>query len=540
MAITGKKQQVQEIVKCGKNANYFMNNYGKIQHPDKGLITFKTFPFQDDCLDQFNEYRFNVALKSRQLGMSTLTAAYALWLGLFHRDKNILIIATKLSVAQNFIKKVKVMLKSLPKWMVLPEIIADNKQSVEFSHGSVIKAIPTSDDAGRSEALSLLIVDEAAFVRNFDTIWTGLYPTLSTGGRAILLSTPNGVGGQYHKIYQEAVLGENEFNPIKLLWDVHPERGEAWFQTETKNMSKRQVAQELLCDFVSSGETFLAHEDLEYVRELMIEPVDKKEFDRNLWIWKYPLSSHSYIVSADVARGDAKDFSTFHVIDTDESEVVAEYKGKVPPDVFGEMLDRVGRMYSDALICPENNTFGYTTCMKLKELKYPNLYYDNVKGYMIGGYIPPQADKIPGFSTQGKSRVQILAKLEEVIRNKEIKIYSERLIDELKTFVWKGNRASAQKGTHDDLVMALAIGVWLYEADGTRNQSNKKLNEVMLACMSNKGLNSQNKDLRNTDAQKAKLLNPFSPVEHDTWNNSNSNDPRRHIEQFGWLYDKKK
>ena len=195
MSVTNKSRQVKEIIKCGKDPVYFFNKYVKIQHPVQGLIPFNTYPFQDDCVQDFIDHRFNIILKSRQLGLSTLTAAYATWMALFQKDKNILIIATKLSVAQNFIKKVKVMIRSVPKWLVLPTITSNNKQLIEFSHGSSIKAIPTSDDAGRSEALSLLIIDEAAFVRNFDELWTGLYPTISTGGRVVLLSTPNGVGG---------------------------------------------------------------------------------------------------------------------------------------------------------------------------------------------------------------------------------------------------------------------------------------------------------------------------------------------------------
>ena len=202
-------------------------------------------------MQDFIDNRFNIVLKSRQLGLSTLVSAYSVWMAIFQREKNILIIATKLAVAQNFISKVKTMIKSLPKWLMLPEIIANNKQQIQFSHGSSIKAIPTSEDAGRSESLSLLIVDEAAFVRNFDTIWTGIYPTISTGGRVILLSTPNGVGGQYYKLYTEAEAGLNEFNPIKLPWTVHPECDQEWFDQVTSNMSKRQIAQEYLCDFTS-------------------------------------------------------------------------------------------------------------------------------------------------------------------------------------------------------------------------------------------------------------------------------------------------
>ena len=204
-----KNEIVKELVKCGKDPAYFINRYVQIQHPIKGRIPFHTFPFQDDCLTDFNDHRFNIVVKSRQLGLSTLTAAYAVWLALFRKDKTILVIATKLAVAQNFIKKVKIALASVPKWMWITEVTARNTQAVEFSNGSMIKAVPTSDDAGRSEALSLLIVDEAAFIRNFDELWKGLYPTLSTGGRAIIVSTPNGTGGQYYELYHKAAAKEN-------------------------------------------------------------------------------------------------------------------------------------------------------------------------------------------------------------------------------------------------------------------------------------------------------------------------------------------
>ena len=190
MSVNTKKAQVQEIIKCGKQPSYFINRYCRIQHPVKGLVQFDTYDFQDDCVENFLEHRFNIILKSRQLGISTITAAYAAWLALFHKDKQILVIATKRTTAVNFIKKVKVIITKMPKWLMLSNIVANNTQGVEFANGSSVKAIPTSDDAGRSEALSLLIIDEAAFIKNFDDLWAGLYPTLSTGGRTILLSTP--------------------------------------------------------------------------------------------------------------------------------------------------------------------------------------------------------------------------------------------------------------------------------------------------------------------------------------------------------------
>ena len=504
---TNKQRQIKEIVKCGKDPVYFFNRYVRIQHPTQGLIPFHTYPFQDDCVRDFQAHRFNIILKSRQLGISTITAAYAVWLAVFYKDKNVLVIATKLSVAMNFIKKVKVALNSLPPWLVLPEITSNNKQTVEFSNGSQVKAIPTSEDAGRSEALSLLIVDEAAFVRNFDELWMGLYPTISTGGRAIVLSTPNGVGGQYHDLYMKAEAAENEFNPIKLPWDVHPDHDQEWFERESKNFSPKQVAQEFLCDFAASGDTFLTADQIEGLRTGIRHPMDRWGPGNNVWVWKYALSERKYIVSADVARGDAADYSAFHVIDTMASEIVAEYKGKIPPDQFAMLLNEAGMRYNKAVVCPENNTYGYAVIMKLQELGYPNLYYKKERDKYAAMYGDSNIHKI-GFTTSAQSRSQILTKLEEVIRNGQLKIYSSRVYEELKTFIWKGSKAQAQRGKNDDLVIALAIGVWLYDTSPHYNKGAVDVNQAMLNAF---GVNSNSFEGSAIDPWEGRSRNPFEP-----------------------------
>ncbi len=503
-----KKRQQKEIIKCGKDPIYFFKKYVKIQHPTKGQISFDTFDFQDDCVQSFNDHRFNVILKSRQLGLSTLSAAYATWLTLFYKDKNVLIIATKLAVAQNFIRKVKVAIKNLPPFLILPEIISNNKQSIEFSNGSTIKAVPTSEDAGRSEALTLLIIDEAAFVRNFDTLWTGLYPTLSTGGRAIVLSTPNGVGGQYYDIWMKAIQGENEFNAIKLQWDVHPERDDAWFDQEIKNMSEKQVAQELMCDFAASGETFLQPRDIEWVRNNTRSPIEKWGPKQAVWVWKYPISGKNYVISADVSRGDSRDYSAFHVIDPEESTVVAEFKGKIPPDQFALLLAEAGRRYNNALLCPENNTYGYAVILKLKEEGYTNLYFKNLKDRYNSNFLDSSNISKIGFTASSKSRNQILTKLEEIIRNKHINIYSQRFYNELKTFVWKGNKAEAQRGSNDDLIMSLAIGVWIYDYKSTGKEK-IDMNQAMLAGFNINSNNFNDSDI-NYDTSIYRSKSPYA------------------------------
>ena len=505
--------QINEIIKCGKDPVYFMNKYLKIQHPLRGLIPFKTFPFQDECVTDFNDHRFNIILKSRQLGLSTLVAAYAVWQAAFYKEKNILIIATKLAVAQNFIRKVKTYIKSMPKWLLVPEITANNKQQVEFSNGSQIKAVPTSEDAGRSEALSLLIVDEAAFVRNFDELWMGLYPTLSTGGRAILLSTPNGVGGQYHEIYTKADRKENEFNAIKLMWDVHPERDDAWFDKETKNMSQKQVAQELLCDFSSSGDTFLANDILEKIRILTKDPIEKSGPGYNVWYWEYPIAEINYVLSADIARGDSGDYSTFHVINTKDMSIASEFKGKIPPDQFASLVYDIARRFNNAMVCPENNAYGYTMLVKLHDLGYKNIYFSSEKEKYQ--YLYGEGSNIgkAGFTTSKESRDKILANLEEVLRNGKVKTFSHRLYSELKTFIWNGKKITAMKGYNDDLIMSLAIGCWL--ANDNSDSYNVAQLEQADAMLKGMAVNSKNIDNIKSNPfynNRQNSVNPFIPI----------------------------
>ena len=458
-----KKERVKEILKCGKDPSYFLKTYARISHPMHGLILFDTYDYQDELLEEFNDYRFNVVLKARQLGISTITAGYIVWMMLFHRDKSILVMATKFQTAGNLVKKVKSIMKQLPKWIQIAEISVDNRTSFELSNGSSIKAASTSGDAGRSEALSLLVLDEAAHIESLEELWTGLYPTLSTGGRCIAISTPNGVGNWFHKACVEAETRVNNFNLTTLQWDIHPDRDEEWFKKETKNMSKRQIAQELMCNFNTSGETVIDPECMEWLHAVTCEPKYRTGIDRNFWIWEDYDPTCNYLQVVDVARGDGADFSTFHIIKLETLEIIGEYQGKVTPDLFANMLNQIGREFGNAMMVVENNNIGYTVLDKLIEYGYPQLYYSvkSTHEYMDQHQAEYHNSAIPGFTTSMKTRPLIVAKLEEFIRNKLIKIYSTRTVNEMKTFIWRNGKPQAMKGYNDDLVIALAIGCWV-------------------------------------------------------------------------------
>jgi len=221
------------------------------------------------------------------------------------------------------------------------------------------------------------------------------------------------------------------------------------------------------------------------MRQCVKPPIAREGHANSVWVWKYPLTEHNYIMSADVARGDSKDYSTFHIIDVDEGEVVAEYKGKIRPDNFAELLNEWGLKYNKALMCPENNSYGYGTILKLLEFNYPRMYYRKQKqGVYIGGYVPPQSAESAGFNTNGKSRNTMLGKLEEVLRNKQLYVPSSRFYEEVKTFTWQSGRVQAKKGFNDDLVMSLGIGTWLYDASADYSSSSKKVNQAMLNAFS--------------------------------------------------------
>jgi len=458
-----KKEIIKEIVKSGKDPVYFINNYCRISHPLRGLIPFNTYPYQDELVNDFNDYRFTVILKARQLGISTISAAYAVWFMLFHKEKNILVMATKFTTAANLVKKVKQVMKNLPPWMQVAKITIDNRNSFELSNGSTIKAVGTSADAGRSEALSLLIIDEAAHVEGLDDLWAGLYPTLSTGGRCIALSTPMGVGNWFHRTYTDAENGDNEFHPVSLRWDVHPERDKAWFEKETKNMSRRQIAQELECNFNTSGETVIHPDDISWIHQQICEPEYRTGWDRNMWIWEKYQEGVPYLLVADVARGDGADSSVFHIMRTDTMEAVAEYQGKPTLDHFARILNDAGKEYGGCLLVVENIGIGISVCEKLRDLEYPNLYY-SIKGTheyvdaLTGEY---NSNAVMGFTTSTKTRPLIVAKLEEYIRNKLVKPKSQRLFSETKTFIWNNGKPQAMRSYHDDLIMSLAIACWV-------------------------------------------------------------------------------
>jgi len=458
----------REYAKCAQDPTYFLGKYGIIQHPVRGKVNFNLYDFQEKSLKSFMEHDYNIVLKARQLGLSTLTAGYALWMMTFQQDKNILVIATKQETAKNLVTKVRVMHANLPGWLKQP-CVEDNKLSLRYKNGSQIKAVASSEESGRSEALSLLIIDEAAFIDKIDTIWGASQQTLATGGRALIISTPNGVGNFFHKTWVDAESGASDFNFIKLHWSVHPDREQEWRDEQDKLLGPSLAAQECDCDFITSGRGVIDGLLLERMKESSVrEPMEKRGIDSNYWIWQPPNYTKNYVVSADVSRGDGTDYSAFHIIDVESLEQVAEYKGKISTQDFGNMLVNVATEYNNALLVVENNNIGWAAIQQVIDREYENLFYTSkdlqyvdVQHQITNKYRAQERNMVPGFSTTSKTRPLIIAKLEEMFREESVNVHSSRLIDELFVFIYNGNRAEALAGYNDDLVMSFAIALWV-------------------------------------------------------------------------------
>ena len=458
----------REYLKCASDPVHFMRKYCTIQHPQSGKIKFNLYPFQEKCLNEFKDSRYNIILKSRQLGISTLTAGYSLWTILFHNDKNILVIATGKDVAKNLVTKVRVMYDGLPQWLKTntEEI---NKLSIRFTNGSQIKAIASNESAGRSEALSLLILDEAAFIEKVDEIWTASQQTLATGGNCIVLSTPNGVGNWFHKQWVGAVDGTNEFNTIRLHWKDHPDRNQTWRDEQDKILGPSKASQECDTDFLTSGQSVVDPLILQWYKDNMIKaPILEEGIDRNLWVWEQPDYTKDYIVCADVARGDGKDFSATQVFEVKDMVQVAEYKGQLGTTEYGHFLIDLATKYNDALLVVENNNIGWATIQTIIDREYKNLFYMSkdmqvvdVEHQVNNRYRTQDRSMVPGFSTTMKTKPLIIAKMEEYTREKLVKINSNRLIDELFVYIYNNSKTEAMDGYNDDLVMSYALALWV-------------------------------------------------------------------------------
>jgi len=540
-----KAQMLYEIGKCIKDPIYAIETYLETEDRTQGgFVPFKLFPKQKELVKSYIDNDHNIVMKPRQAGITTTTAAYLAIVTALSSNKStqkILIAANKQETAKEFLKKIKDFTKQLPQWMDVYrntnstdwfDTEKNSSSHYKLWNGSEVKAVASSKDALRGYTPSVVVVDEAAFIEGNkgEEFYTAAQPSLSTGGRSILISTPNGYDPLYHKAYANAKSGDNNFNIIEMRWYEDPRynKGMTWVKKErnkdgeetiqTKedfnkenwddlikdnweptsdwfenmcaqlNHNPRSIAQELLCSFLGSGDNVI---DEKYVerqkKDNVVDPIRKEWLDGNMWIWEDPIKDHQYILAADPSSGSSDDFAGICIWDYTTGYQVAEYHGKVAPDVLGEICKYYGESYNAFVVVDITGGWGASVILKLIELGYSKklLYYDITVGidavennkslqkFMNKG-------KLPGLNFQ-KNRGQITTKLEEFIRLDSFKVRSIRAINEMDTFVFINGRADHMKGYHDDLLMSIGMCCFVGETSFKNLEKSKGQAKAMVS-----------------------------------------------------------
>ena len=557
--------QKQIIKNSQQSVSWFLRNLGKVKHPSAGMLPFFPFNYQKKALGSFRKNRLCIFKKCRQSGISKITGAYALWFAMMHSLKTVLVVSRTDSDAMLFLNdNIRFLFCNLPGWM--QEVwapVKDNEHEIVFPNGSRIRSLSSNQDVLRSNASSLNIIDEAAFIQNMDVMWAAGWPTLQHGGSVIVVSTTNGVGGWYWSTWTDAEAGANDFYPIVVNWwdmdwvieykdaasgapvrlaptdgltdcdgrtVLHPTFGEIildptkygpkwspWLEGQYRGLQEKgetwKFDQEILAQFVGSGNTVLDKNVIAYIETTIKEPIAKITGNQTyvhpvsgevstidftpsiagegLWIWKNPVAAkpakyrgkelldpghpaHVYVAGVDISTGKAKDYHAIEVFDLIEMEQVAEYMGHCLPRVFKLIVDRVARWYNCSLLVVERNNGGDTFIDELRyDLMYPRLWrkrdVDDRPKKTSGGSSLRLADY--GFFTSTASKPVLNQFLLNFLRDKPgegYTIYSRRLHRQLSTYVRKRDKAGKDTGkteaedgagNYDDLVMACGLAL---------------------------------------------------------------------------------
>lgn len=461
--------------KCAADPAYFFEHFWYIQHPERGAILFELFPAQKRALEVFQRDRYVITLKARQIGWTTVCAAYAFWIAFFHDDRPITFLSRNEREAIKILAKVKYGYRRLPEWMRKrgPLLLRDNQQEFPLDNGSTIESLPSKSDPARGGTVYLVIVDEWASLENPEDAWASIEPITDVGGRCIGLSTAKGWGNFFHSMWVGAETGTNEFTPIFEPWSARTDRDQEWYDRKKANTPEWLLHQEYPSSaeeaFLKSGNPFFDVDKLASLKteegevgNIVLHPDGQRTFikysDGNLELWQYPRSGDRYVIGADVAEGlDYGDFSSAHVEHIRTGEIVAHWHGHVAPDEFAAVLELLGRYYNKALIGVENNNHGLTTCVALKQMKYPNIFYTRT----LDERTRKETEKI-GWTTSRKTRPLMLDDLATTIREDTIMIHDRETIGELRTFV-RDENGKLHGSPFDDRTMSLAITVQMSE-----------------------------------------------------------------------------
>ena len=439
---------LQEYKKCMEDPVYFSEKYIKVISLDRGLVPFELYPYQKNMFKHFTENRFNVVLACRQSGKSISACAYLLWYALFHSEKTVAVLANKGATAREMLSRITLMLENLP-FFLQPGNKALNKGSLEFSNNSRIIAAATSGSSIRGMSVNLLYLDEFAFVERAAEFYTSTYPVVSAGEntKVIITSTANGIGNQFHKIWEGAVQGINEFKSFRVDWWDVPGRDEEWKKQTIANTSQLQFDQEFNNTFFGTGDTLINAETL-----LSLRAGKYKRLLENglLKIYEEPKKGNEYIMTVDVSKGRGQDYSTFTLIDISVrpfAQVAVYRNNTISPILFPNIIYKYAKAYNDAYVVIESNDQGGVVCNGLyHDLEYENMHVESaIKANALGIEITRKTKRL-GCSA-----------IKDILESNKINIVDEQTILEISTFEARGQSYEASDGNHDDLMMNLVM-----------------------------------------------------------------------------------
>ena len=582
-----KEQILLEYAKCVNDTPYALRTYLQTyDNTQSQYVPLELFNDQVTLVKDYDTCEENIALKYRQAGVSTVTSAWASKRLVFakkSKPEKILIIANKLDTAVEMANKVRAFVEQWPNWLGVGFSPDKNAaRHFKLTNGCEVKAVATSKDALRGYTPTILIFDEAAYIDADEDFWSACMASLSTGGKVIVISTPNGFDPIYYSIYSQAIKGMNDFRITEMYWFRDPRyskdlklikcediihymlnRGDykdeditidytdikvsdrdfeeikqklelgykpysSWFESMSKKLKfdKRKISQELECNFLGSGDNVIPPETMKTIKEKFIKEPENKFMGGVLWQWKEPIAGHKYIMGIDVSRGDSEDFTTFIIIDFDDREQVLEYIAKVPPDIVAEIAFKWATMYNAFIVTDITGGMGVATSRKLQELGYKNLYIDGVNPADKWKWDPKANDKIPGINFNSK-RILIVQAFEEALRF-GFAVRSQRLFNELNTFVYVNGRPDHQKGQHDDLIMAMAMAIYVGESSFAKLEKATEQAKAMIESWT-----TEKRDFKDSSSN----FNPGLPVDRlNQYGMTGYQATKNDYEKYLWLF----
>jgi hypothetical protein len=465
------QQQIDEFRQCADPVTgpmYFMDNFFYIQHPTQGRMLYHPYAYQRRLIETYHNHRFSISMMPRQTGKSTSAAGYLLWYAMFRPDSTILVAAHKYTGSQEIMQRIRYAYESVPDH-IRAGAVDYNKGSLTFDNGSRIVSATTTENTGRGMSISLLYADEFAFVRPTiaTEFWTSISPTLATGGKAIITSTPNSDEDQFALLWKGANrmedeygnptdVGQNGFRAYRAFWNEHPDRDETWAQQQRAALGTDRFRREHDCEFIINDETLIAPAKLIDLQGR--EPEYKTGEVR--W-YKRPEKDRIYVVGLDPSLGTGGDPAAIQVFEANSTEQVAEWRHNrtdIPTQVriLSNIIQHIYDITRDDKVIyytVENNSIGEAALISIAEYGE-----ENIRGYFLsepGGSSGRRFRK--GFNTTHKPKLAACAKLKHLVESNRMRVHSRSLISEFKTFVASGTSYAAKQGETDDLVMATLL-----------------------------------------------------------------------------------